>query len=602
MKNLKYIKLYKAFESLLTEAFGADHLNKVFNYLKDSSSKSRFKNNIISVAAHIDAPVTLISDEYFQYLPYQKAIKANPSLEKVDCKSCEGTGSVKRAWGRGFRTLKCDKCEGSGKVNPVGELKYLKFWINSKGEYIGTTAVDGNYHANKNDVAQFKKIDITSDFLELARTIENRGYRESMNMDLLNTIMTKYEIKNGTKLFFENWKTQNYNNARNIIGSFFKSRNRNDGTVERIYIANNTGDYYDYKPTSPKWRDFGNKIIQLTGIWDGLKSLLTFNSGSRIYILTDIEEREDILYNVSVNFGSGGFSLKDSFSKSFLDNAEFAIVFDFQKWEKDLVAKGYKPLSQQREERAEAKTGIIGGKLGTSDDEIKKANIERYLKTLSDVDLFSGFGRLFSKNYRFFGDKWCLHYIRGEENFSDFRNNIANLKSFLKAENDEDRKYYSDRISERIRETLISNEKSNKTIENNMNQVYDRFSRNDDIENKDEVVAIVKSIFDKVSEVSTKISNKIKTYNDECVEDYEIAYSKIVSIYNLLVNRLELSSELNYIIYYMDRNTGNLYDYTKRFIWGTSYPNSYVTTDSIRQKIDQEFSKLDYLARFVERL
>ena len=33
MKNLKYIKLYKAFESLLTEAFGADHLNKVFNYL-----------------------------------------------------------------------------------------------------------------------------------------------------------------------------------------------------------------------------------------------------------------------------------------------------------------------------------------------------------------------------------------------------------------------------------------------------------------------------------------------------------------------------------------------------------------------------------------
>ena len=599
MKNLKYIKLYKAFESLLTEAFGADHLNKVFNYLKDSSSKKRFKNDIISVASHIDAPVTLISDEYFQYLPYQKAIKANLSLEKVDCKSCEGTGSVKRAWGRGFRTLKCDKCEGSGKVNPVGELKYLKFWINSKGEYIGTTAVDGNYHANKNDIAQFKKIDITSEFLELARTIENRGYRESMNMDLLNTIMAKYEIKNGTKLFFENWKTQNYNNARNIIGSFFKSRNRNDGTVERIYIANNTGDYYDYKPSSPKWRDFGNKIIQLTGIWDGLKSLLTFNSGTRVYILTDIEEREDILYNVGVNFNRNGFSLNDSFSKSFLDNAEFAIVFDFQKWEKDLVAKGFKPLSQQREERKDAKTGIIGGKLGTSDDEIKKANIDRYLKTLSDVDLFSGFGKLFSKNYRFFGERLSLNYIKNERNFTSFRNNISNLKSFLKADTDEGRKHYSEKISERIREVLKSNDDYNKRIDNNIKDVYERISNYD---NSEQFLEVATLIFDKISETSIKISNKIKSFNNECVEDYEVAYSKIVSINNLLNNRLDLNSDISYIIYYLDRNPSNTIDYLKRYLFGSSYVSNYEVTDSIRQKINEDFSKLDYLVRFTDRL
>ena len=602
MKNLKYIKLFEAFGSLL-EAFGAEHLNKVFNYLKDDSSKSKFKNDLMSISSHIDAPVTLISDEYFQYLPYQKAIKSNVSLEQVDCPSCTGTGEIKRAWGRGFRTLKCEKCEGTGKVSPAGQLKYFKFWLNSSGKYIGTTAVDGNYHPNKNDVAQFKKIDITDEFLELTRTIDSRGYRESMNMELLNTIMTNHKIENSTKIYLENWKTQNYNNARNIIGSFFKSRNRNDGSVERLYFVNNQIDTYDYRPSSTRWRNFGTKTIQLTGVWDGLKTLLSYNSGSRIYILTDIEEREDILYNVAVNFnGSGGFSLKDSFNKSFLDEAEFAIVFDFQKWEQDLVDKGYKPLSQQREERAEAKSGVIGGKLGASDEEIKKANIERYLKTLSDVDLFSGFGRLFSKNYRFFGDKWSLHYIRSEENFTSFRNNLSNLKSFLKADNDEQRKHYSDRISDRIRETLISNEKLNRTIENNINSVYERFSQIDEIENKDEVVAVVKSIFDKVSEVSIKISNKIKTFNNECVEDYEIAYSKIVSIYNLLINRLELSSELNSIIYYMDRNVGNLYDYSKRFIWRTSYPGSYEITDDIRQKMNEEFSKLDYLVRFVERL
>ena len=598
MKNLKYIKLYKAFESLLTEAFGADHLNKVFNYLKDSSSKKRFKNDIISVASHIDAPVTLISDEYFQYLPYKKAIKSNVSLEKIDCKSCEGTGSIKRAWGRGFRTLKCDKCDGTGKVNPSGKLKYLKFWLNSKGEYIGTTAVDGNYHANKNDVAQFKRIDITSELIELARTIENRGSRERMDMNLLKTIMDKYEIKNGTKLFFENWKTQNYNNARNIIGSFFKSRNRNS-SEERLYLANNTNDYYDYKPSSPKWRDFGNKIIQLTGIWDGLKSLLTFNSGSRIYILTDIEEREDILYNVGVNFGSGGFSLKDSFTKNFLNDAEFSIVFDFEKWENDLVAKGFKPLSQQREERKDAKTGIIGGKLGTSDDEIKKANIDRYLKTLSDVDLFSGFGKLFSKNYRFFGERYSLHYIRGERNFTSFRNNISNLKSFLKADTDGVRKHYSEKISERIRETLKSNDDHNKRINNNIKDVYERISNYD---NSEQFLEVATLIFDKISETSIKISNKIKSFNNECVEDYEVAYSKIVSINNLLNNRLELDSDIGYIIYYLDRNSSNTIDYLKRYLFGSSYVSNYGVTDSIRQKINVDFSKLDYLVRFTDRL
>jgi len=598
MKNLKYIKLYKAFESLITEAFGADHLNKVFNYLKDDSSKKRFKNDIISVASHIDAPVTLISDEYFQYLPYKKAIKSNVSLEQIDCPSCEGTGSIKRAWGRGFRTLKCDKCDGGGKVNPAGKLKYLKFWLNSKGEYIGTTGVDGNYHANKNDVAQFKKIDITSELIELVRTINNRGSRETMDMNLLKTIMDKYEIKNGTKLFFENWKTQNYNNSRNVIGSFFKSRNRNS-SEERLYLVNNTTDYYDYKPSSPKWRDLGNKLMQLTGVWDGLKSLTGFNSGTRVYILTDIEEREDILYNVGINFSKSGFSLNDSFSKNFLNDAEFSIIFDFEKWENDLVAKGFKPLSQQREERKDAKSGIIGGKLGTSNDQIKKANIERYLKTLSDVDLFSGFGKLFSKNYRFFGERYSLHYIKNERNFTSFRNNISNLKSFLKSDNDEARKHYSEKISERIRETLVANDTHNKRLDKNIKNVYEIISNYD---NSEQFLEVATSIFDKISEISIKMSNKIKTFNNECLEDYEVAYSKIVSINNLLNNRLDLDRDFAYVIYYLDRNPSSVIDYLKSYLFVNRYSSNYEITDSIRQKISEDFSKLDYLFRFTDRL
>jgi len=600
MKNLKYIKLFKAFESLLTEAFGANHLNKVFNYLKDEDSKKRFKDNIHSISSHVDAPATLITDEYFQYLPYKKAIKSNVSLEKIDCPSCGGDGTIKRAWGRGFRTLKCEKCEGEGKVSPAGKLKYLKFWLNSSGKYIGTTAVDGNYHPNKNDVAQFKKIDITDDFIEFARTIEGRCYHETMDMDLLKTIMDKHKIENGTKLFFENWKLYSYNSNNNIIGSFFKGKNRNDGDRERIYLVNNFRNVYDYRPSSPKWRNFGTKTIQLTGVWEGLKTLLGYNSGARLYILTDIEEREDILYNVGVRFSKSGFGLEDNFNKSFLDDAEFAVVFDFEKWEKDLIESGFKPLSQQREERKDAKSGIIGGKLGASDEDIKKANIERYLKTLSDVDLTAGLGRLFTKNYKFFGDKWSLHYIRCESNFASFINNISNLKSFMKATDDEVRKYYSDKISERIRETLISNQKENKTLDDNIDFTIKNIMANEDIQNEDDVLEIFNLVFNKIKEVSTKISNKIKTFNDECIEDYEVAYSKINSIYSLLNNRLELSSSFSSLLYYMDRR--NLNGYLFSLVWGTSYPRSYEITDDIRRRVNEDLDKLDYLARFVERL
>ena len=86
MKNLKHIKLFESFYSLL-EAFDASHLNMVFNYIKSKDEKKKFSSYVNAIAGHIDVPSTAITDKYFQYLPYKDAIKKNLSMDLVDCKA-----------------------------------------------------------------------------------------------------------------------------------------------------------------------------------------------------------------------------------------------------------------------------------------------------------------------------------------------------------------------------------------------------------------------------------------------------------------------------------------------------------------------------------
>jgi hypothetical protein len=161
------------------------------------------------------------------------------------------------------------------------------------------------------------------------------------------------------------------------------------------------------------------------------------------------------------------------------------------------------------------------------------------------------------------------------------------------------RKHYSEKISERIRETLVANDTHNKRLDKNIKDVYEIISNYD---NSEQFLEVATSIFDKISEISIKMSNKIKTFNNECLEDYEVAYSKIVSINNLLNNRLDLDRDFAYVIYYLDRNPSSVIDYLKSYLFVNRYSSNYEITDSIREKISQDFSKLDYLFRFTDRL
>jgi len=90
---MKYLKLYEAFESNI--------LSKTLKYLS-KGSKNSFLIEVKQICDEMDFPYSKLSDEYFEYLPFNNALK------KVD-----------------------------------GDNKIYKFWLNSDGDLINTTLTDG---------------------------------------------------------------------------------------------------------------------------------------------------------------------------------------------------------------------------------------------------------------------------------------------------------------------------------------------------------------------------------------------------------------------------------------------------------------------------
>ena len=622
MKNLKHIKLFESFYSIL-EAFDSTHLNKVFNYIKSKDDKKKFSSYVSAIAGHIDVPATAITDKYFEYLPYKDAIKKNLSMDLVDCKAtsivafgnpnhrggkgvagdvCTG-GKLKKSYGAVGRTREydCPLCNGTGKVNPAGKLKYLKFWLNSEGKFIGVTAVDGVYHANRKDVNQFKQIDIT-DEIKAALTRDERT-EITVKADL-EAIESKYELVSGkTKIAMEGLTNYRWRDPHGItIGTYWKDR---DG---KVYVASGNS-FLDHKPQRPvgvKWKEFGSYIVQLPYIFSVVQA--NMDRGT-IKILTDVEEKEDYLYNVGVQFtypksGGGSFNLQDSLSKNFLSDAEFAIVFDFKQFEDDMTSAETKNLSTIKDERTEMKSGIIGGKIGTSNIDIKNANIERYTKAISDVDITKGFDKLVKKLPRFFGGRYTLYYLMEDKNFVAYRNNVANLLEFMSAENDERKKYYSNKVSERIRDVFIINKEYSDRLDTRFKGYLDYL--NDRLNDVDEDRKILYQgqidIFNKTKELSNKIWEKISNMEVETVEDFEIIYSKVSGISNALKGDRTGLYNTSFGI----RHISYLWNYTEarrtseNFLY--SWNSSYGKDTDFEKHLQECLSKLDYMIRLVNRM
>ena len=384
------------------------------------------------------------------------------------------------------------------------------------------------------------------------------------------------------------------------IGTYWKDR---DG---KVYIAssNHILDYKQQRPVGVKWKEFGSYIAQLPYIFNA--ATINIQRGS-VKILTDIEEKDDVLYNVSVKFtypknGGGSFYLEDSLSKTFLSDAEFAIVFDFKQFKEDMVSAETKNLSTIKDERTERKTGVIGGKIGISDKDIKKANIDRYTDIISNVDITQGFDKLVKKLPRFFGGRYVLYYMMEEKNFTAYRNTISNLLDFMTSENDENKKSLSDKISIRIKDIFNSNKEYSTKLDNRFKDYVNYLNNNEVSDEKKKLYRAQLELLNKMNQLSNKIWEKISKMNVECIEDFEIIYSKINGIYNAISgDRNGLLNNYNSVKYIKQiSNYSDPRRISDTFL--TNFSSYYDVCDDFDEKIQTILGKIDYIMRVIDRM
>jgi hypothetical protein len=546
MRNLKYIKLFEAFDSI--------QIAKTLKFVK-KSDKSKFMNALESITKSLDAPLSSLSDDNFQYLPYKKAIGIKAASDKVKCSACEGEGKINKAWGSGTRRTKCTTCDGTGQVDPKPKLKYFKFWFNSDGSFIGTTAIDGLYHISKNDVKNFDKKDITEDM----RTLTVRE------------IKTKYKIVNGeTTMYVENVAGRRMNDRRSCLGKAFIDR---DGD---FYVVNSNLDTHSM-PAGRKYRDYGNYAVDVIRSAKDVKN--DADSSFRIYLTSETEEKEDIFWNLPVSFYGDGWNTKDNMSKDFLKEAHFAIVFDYDSFAYN--GKGFKPVSitkQDRERSREGATALL------SDADIKNANIERYVKTLTSVDLGDGLTRLVNKIPKIFGGDLALYFICSEQNFSRYRNMMNDVYKFMAAQSDEERAGINRTLSERVKDTFDQSDEMAKRIEKRIELAKSKSEENGE-------QALLR-ILAKLDEMSRRINQKLLKGKIDNIQDMEIMLMKANGIKDAIrSDRFEIDYYIKYYLEYLTstgwRGDSASYQYLEQFP---------------RRDIEKALRDLDSLMALIERL
>lgn len=547
MRQMKYIKLFEAFDSA--------QISKTLKFVK-KGDRDKFLGALQKICASIDAPLSSLSDDVFQYLPYKKAMKLRYEAERPVCSSCDGEGKISKAWGRGTRMVKCPRCEGEGTTEAPQKMKYIKFWFNSDGSYVGSTVVDGRYHADKRDAANYVKKDITEDVRALTAA----------------ELKSKYGIANGeTRIYLQNVSGTGWRNDRKYsqLGVAFIDR---DG---RLFVVHKNSSIDVGEPVGRKWKEYGRYATNLSMMLRDSR-----NADAKVFFMTDVEEKEDIYWNVPLSIDRYGISADSSMSKDFLKDAHFAIVFDYDTFA--YGGKGWNPVSITRGDREYAKKGATAL---ISDEQIKSANIERYIKALSNIDLSEGIGKLAGKVPMVFGGDLALYFIYGEKNFSRFKNMMSDVYEFMAAKDDEGRKYANNKLAERLRDTREITDNIKQRIEKRIAAAKESFA---DSEDKDEY----HRVFDRLETLSKSINEKLLRSKMETIEDMEIMLMKAIGINSALrSDRFALEYYLRSYISDLD-NTG----------WRGDSAAMHAMQSLDVGEIDEQIRKLDLISNVIQRL
>jgi hypothetical protein len=556
MRNLKYLKLFEAFES--------EKLSKTLAYV-DERGRKELLQRLRKFCENIDFPFSKLDDSYFQYLPYKKALNLTYIDKQKPCGATskgqfggshgiEGevcqSGKLKRLWGARTRIVDCPNCNGSGIEPEQEEIKVLKYWFNKEGEYITTTCLD-NVHKPK-VASKTTKFGNINDYEKVGPVINRRA-----NVNFLETgDMVWSQLGTGAEpLLCYVWRT----------GS-------------QIYLLQDKHD-----GDTPRGREWQNIARLSWNITDG-----DFITLQKVELKSDkkdedeVEEIDPFSFNKLVSYSYRGVNVERYTSSKeverIVSKADFALIFNLE----SLKTAKFKKGTEIRGERQELKSG---SRLTLKDSDIKKANIERYMQEIAKrSDIVSDVNNL---------PKVVKRIVGGENIFflfiynSRFTNNISSIADYyvgaiksIQSGSTSDADYYKEKISDLISERYKTISEKNLKISKNIKDLQD-YCRKEQLQ---EELTILEGLI----KISNKLYQKITQMKFECVEDLDILKAKLDSIRSIFrSNRYSIDS----CDYLFDSLTNTSSDASIRYLTQHYYIGN--NKESIIDGIEQCLKVLD---------
>lgn len=504
MKNLKYLKLFEAFEST--------KLTKTLGYI-DQKGRETLIDRLKTICEQIDFPFSQLNDSHFQYLPFKKALDLQYTPKQNPCKATskssfgsggiEGevcqSGRVKRMWGSRVRTVECPNCGGSGIKPEKTEVKILKFWFNKEGEAVGITGVDNvSVPKIRKTITEFSKR--ISDYNVVSEEVRSSNYRDFVNNLKTGDFVLAQIRRHEPPTICYVWRDERYSRIY-------------------IYLIQNTSE--GDTPTGRDWENFGRYSWVIS---DGdFISIQKLEPKRKQESEPEVEEIDPYSFNKSVSFGWRGSMNIDRYvssrtTQSFVNKADFALILDLEK----LKETEFKDRTSIRREREDTKSG---SKLTVKDSDVKKANIARYMQEIAKrSDIVSDISNLEKVIKRMTGREFVLFHLMETSRFTSSFNNLANY--YVEALKEGSSDYYKTQLSNLITARYNFISKQSTEISNNLKVLKEECkSGNHYTELK---------IIEGLENLSRIIYQKISNIPFDCVEDIDIVKSKLDSFKNIL--------------------------------------------------------------------
>lgn len=526
MKKMKYIKLF--------EAFDASIVNKVLGYIS-SKDKKEFLDKIKYICKTFDVPESKLSDDLFRYLPYNAAISYNgEAVADVPCDAvgefitgerCKD-GKVKRPWGKGFRYVDCSACDGTGIKKQKSNLKLLKFWFDKDGKFITTTAVDGTYRQNNASTAPAATTVAFSPNIVDYEVVKRIPKSQIPNLNTGDIIVLDLVDNTG-------W---NHRTFTQVVSYIMKA---NTWAGQKTFALQNTATYYNNHPRDTNgWNSIANRFWQMSQARVANISLLKPKT------VTTRRRKDPLGYNTQFNFNR--FVTIPSSILSSVKDANFAIIFDYAKFISLVDSNSYKLKGEIRDERTESREGSLAF---MKDVDIKKANIERYMKLIADrmkIQNISDISNLTKLTSKLICGDFAAYRLNNNSSYYpiDKLNTISSylfkvIKMYKKAErannleevmNSYEFKNYIEQVNSQISEGLKTTSIVRTFYIDRLESVKKLINAEGDEELKTRALKVLSNI----DRLSKEINSYISVFEVRNLEDVELLYQELSMVSDLL--------------------------------------------------------------------